>query len=173
MNLNDIPVEKLMLKPVEIWNEWLLLTAGDYTAGEYNAMTIAWGSMGMMWGRPFVQVVVRPTRHTLSFMNRYDSFTVCGFGTGRREALSLLGSKSGRDGDKIAESGLTPVAATNVAAPAFAEAELVIECTKAYTQQFDPAGFVAEYIEKCYNDDYHWAYFGEIAAVRGVSSYVR
>lgn len=171
MELHSIPVDTLHLRPVQAWNEWFLLAAGDFAAGDLNAMTIAWGSMGVMWGKPFVQVVVRPTRYTLGFMQRHDSFTVCAFGKEHRAALSLLGTKSGRDSDKIAESKLTPVAASTVAAPAFAEAELVVECTKIYAQQFDPACFVADYIAGNYTDDYHWAFFGEIAEVRGVSMY--
>ena len=74
-------------------------------------MTISWGSLGVMWGRPFVQVVVRPQRYTFEFMERYQTFTLCAFPRQYHQALSLLGTKSGRDGDKIAEAGLTPTSA--------------------------------------------------------------
>jgi flavin reductase (DIM6/NTAB) family NADH-FMN oxidoreductase RutF len=90
-------------------------------------MTVAWGSMGVMWGKPFAQVVVRPVRYTFEFMEQYDSFTLCAFPAEYRQTLLMLGTKSGRDGDKIAESGLTPVVSANVAAPGFAEAELIVE----------------------------------------------
>ena len=40
------------------------------------------------------------------------------------------------------EAGLTPQAAAQVAAPVFAEAELVIECRKLYWQDLDPAHFL-------------------------------
>ena len=83
--------------------QWLLLTGGDFARGKFNAMTISWGSLGIIWGRPFVQVVVRPTRYTHEFMERFDTFTVTAFPERHRRALNLLGSKSGRDGDKIAE----------------------------------------------------------------------
>ncbi len=166
-----IPVEQFMLKPIQAWNDWFLLAAGDFTAQRYNAMTVAWGSMGVMWGRPFVQVVVRPTRYTFEFMEKYDNFTVCAFPEAQRDALSLLGSKSGRDSDKMTESGLTPIASSTVSAPGFDEAELIIECTKIYSQQLDPARFNAPYISKLYNNDYHWAYFGEIVAVSATKVY--
>lgn len=152
--------------------QWLLLTGGDFAARKYNTMTISWGSLGVVWGRPFVQVLVRPTRHTHEFMEQFDTFTVTAFPEQQRAALNLLGTKSGRDGDKIAESGLTPVAATKVAAPAFAEAELVLECRKIYRDRFDPAGFLEPKIESFYpQKDYHTVYFGEIVAVRGEAKY--
>jgi len=58
-------------------------------------MTVAWGSLGTMWNLPFAQIVVRPTRHTFGFMERFDTFTLCAFPEPRRKALQLLGSTSG------------------------------------------------------------------------------
>lgn len=154
-------------------NQWLLLTAGDFASKRYNAMTIAWGSMGTMWNKPFVQVVVRPQRHTRKFMDEFDSFTVCAFRPALRSALQLLGSKSGRDGNKIAESGLTPAAASAVEAPIFAEADLAIECRKIFWQDMDPKGFVSPAIAANYSaKDYHRIYFGEIIAISGTAEYV-
>jgi flavin reductase (DIM6/NTAB) family NADH-FMN oxidoreductase RutF len=128
-------------------------------------MTVGWGSLGTMWGKPFAQVVVRPSRYTREFMEAYDTFTLCAFPENHRKALQLLGSKSGRDGDKIAEAGLTPAASSAVAAPCFEEAELVIECRKIYWQDMDAANFVDADIRKNYpQKDYHRIYFGEIVA---------
>lgn len=153
-------------------NEWLLLTSGDYSAGKFNAMTISWGSMGFIWGRPFTQVVVRPSRHTFGFINQYDTFTLCAFGAEYKKALGLLGSKSGRDGDKIAESGLTPQAAVVAAAPAYAQAKLVIECRKLYWQDMDPSHFLLPEIDENYGGtDYHRIFFGEILHISGTAEY--
>jgi flavin reductase (DIM6/NTAB) family NADH-FMN oxidoreductase RutF len=153
-------------------NQWLLLTAGDFNSRRFNTMTIAWGSIGTMWNKPFVQVVVRPQRHTRKFMDEFETFTVCAFPTACRSALQLLGSKSGRDGNKILESGLTPAAATAVGAPVFAEATLAIECRKVYWQDMDPRGFASSSIAANYPvKDYHRIYFGEIVAIRGTGEY--
>ena len=150
----------------------MLLTAGDFAQGKFNTMTISWGSLGIIWGRPFVQVLVRPTRHTHEFMEAFDTFTVTAFPEQCRGALSLLGAKSGRDGDKIAEAGLTPVAATMIAAPAFAEAELVLECRKIYRDPLESRAFLGPKIESCYpQKDYHTVYFGEIVAIRGEAKF--
>ncbi len=136
-------------------------------------MTVAWGSFGVMWNKPFVQVVVRPTRYTFEFMNNFDTFTLTAFPEKYRKALSLLGTKSGRDGDKISEAGLTPIAAKKVAAPAFAEADLIIECKKIYWQDFDPAHFLDAKIEKNYpKKDYHRVYFGEIILIQATERYL-
>lgn len=153
---------------------WLLLTSGDFSQKQFNSMTISWGSLGVMWNRPFAQVVVRPVRYTFEFIERFDSFTLCAFPKSYRKALSLLGSKSGRDGDKIAEAGLTPTAARVVSAPAFAEAELVIECRKIYWQDFDPSHFLDAQIDQNYpQKDYHRIYYGEIVAIEGAAVYQR
>jgi flavin reductase (DIM6/NTAB) family NADH-FMN oxidoreductase RutF len=173
MTLQTIPFDRFASKVFHLFDEqWLVLTAGDFAQGKFNAMTISWGSLGIIWGRPFVQVVVRPTRHTHGFMERFGTFTVTAYPESCRRALNVLGSKSGRDGDKIAEAGLTPVASTQVAAPAFAEAELVLECRKLYHSPLDPRHFLDPAIESNYpKKDYHTVYFGEIVAIRGVAKY--
>lgn len=173
MKLTPIPPEKLRVNAHDLWaNHWLILTAGDFAKRDYNAMAVGWGSIGTMWSKPFALVVVRPTRHTRKFIEKYDTFTLCAFPESHRKAVQLLGTKSGRDGDKIAEAGLTPVASTLIAAPAFAEAELVIECRKIYSDDIDPKHFLDPAIEKNYPQrDYHRIYFGEIVAVFGTKSY--
>src|SRR5512137_3109350 len=102
MNRQPIDLPRLILRPMYLWGtQHLVLTSGDFGQEAFNAMTIGWGSLGIMWSRPFVQVVVRPTRYTYEFMERYDTFTVCDFPARYADALDLLGNRSGRDGDKI------------------------------------------------------------------------
>jgi flavin reductase (DIM6/NTAB) family NADH-FMN oxidoreductase RutF len=152
--------------------EWMLLTAGDFRRGHFNAMTVGWGSFGTMWTIPFAQVVVRPTRYTYEFMEQYPTFTLCGFSASYRNALQLLGSKSGRDGDKITESSLTPIESTQVAAPGFAEADLIVECRKMYWDDLNPEHFLDAGIETHYSlKDYHRIYFGEIVTILGTNTY--
>jgi flavin reductase (DIM6/NTAB) family NADH-FMN oxidoreductase RutF len=169
----DIQPEELVVRAHGLWDrQWLLLTAGDFAADDFNTMTVSYGALGTMWHRPLALVVVRPTRFTHEFMERHASFTLCAFPEERREALKLLGTRSGRDGDKIAAAGLTPTPARSVAAPAFAEAELVIECAKMYWQDMEAAHFLRPDIEAEYPEkDYHRIYFGEILAAAGVPAY--
>ncbi len=174
MERRPIEPNHFVARPCGLFDaQWLLLTCGDFAARDFNCMTISWGSLGTMWGVPFAQVVVRPQRYTFQFMEKYSTFTVCAFPERYRPALALLGSKSGREGDKLAEAGLTPAPATVVAAPGYAEAELVIECQKIYWSDFDPAHFVDRAIDPHYPaGDYHRSYFGQIAAVTGDAEYL-
>lgn len=173
MELKPIPFNKFQLKRISLLDEqWLLLSAGDFARKEFNSMVISWGSLGVMWSKPFVQVVVRPTRYTYEFINKFPDFTLCAFPEEYRKVLNKLGSKSGREIDKITHSGLTPCPAELVAAPVYAEAELVLECRKMYWQDMNPANFLDEKITKCYtSDDYHRIYFGELLAVHGVDKF--
>ena len=174
MPLNTIPTDKFIVNNVDLWsNKWLLLTSGDFEKNAFNTMTVGWGSLGVMWNKPFAQVVVRPTRYTYNFMEQYDTFTLCALPEKYRKALELLGSKSGKYGDKIAESGLQPIASTQIAAPAFAEAELIIECQKIYLDDFKPDHFLDHRIHTNYPmKDYHRVYFGEILVILGEDKYV-
>lgn len=86
--------------------QWALVTAG--TPEHYNTMTISWGGLGTLWRRPVATVYVKKNRYTFEFMEQSDYFTVSFYPEEQRRALSLLGSTSGRDGDKVAAAGLTP-----------------------------------------------------------------
>ena len=174
MQLEIAPLD-FAVRPHHIFSKQsMLLTAGDYSAGNYNAMTVGDGSFGIMWGKPFALVIVRPSRYTFEFMEKYPSFTLCAFGPVHASALRLLGSKSGRDGDKITESGLTVTASTVVAAPNFREAELVVECRKTYWDDLDPNHILTpkRELESYYpSGNFHRIYFGEVLAVHGTATY--
>jgi len=162
-----------LVRSHSLWaKQWLLLTSGDFSKDDFNCMTVGWGSFGTMWNKPFVQIVVRPTRYTYGFMERHDSFTLCVFPERFRKDLVTLGTKSGRDGDKLAEVNITPEASTRIAAPGYAEAELTVECRKIYSNDFEPARFLDERIEKQYPEkDYHRIYYGELVAIFGEQQY--
>jgi len=167
--LRTIPIDEFSLKVHTFWQkQWMILTSGDFNTGSFNSMTIGWGSFGIMWKKPFVQVVVRPTRYTFEFMEKYDSFTLCTLPRRYRKAYDILGTKSGREGDKIALSGITPTSSMHVSAPCYEESDLILECRKIYWQDIDPSNFLDPGISANYPDkDYHRAYFGEILDVRG------
>ena len=133
MKRKQIPSDSFRLSICRAWKKnWFLLTSSDFTAGKYNTMTVAWGSFGYMWNRPFAMAVVRPSRYTYEFMEQYPSFTLSLFPPEYATKLTYCGSNSGRDVDKIKECGLTPMASSDVEAPAFDEAELIVECEKIY-----------------------------------------
>lgn len=150
-----------------IGDKWMLITAVK-DSGALNTMTASWGGMGIMWGKPVATCVVRPVRYTYEFMEAADYFTLTFFPEEYRKALNLLGTKSGRDGDKIKEGGLTPViyCDSDDKTAYFAEADTVLICKKIYYQDIDPANFIDKDLDKNYpQKDYHRMYFGEIADV--------
>ena len=94
-------MNNLQFDPFEKFNsDWALLAAGP--AANCNAMTISWGSMGTIWGKPVITVYVRPDRYTFGFLKENETFTVSFYPEAFRDALKLMGTASGRDGDKAA-----------------------------------------------------------------------
>jgi flavin reductase (DIM6/NTAB) family NADH-FMN oxidoreductase RutF len=173
MELQRIDPDDLQIRCHHLWDSrWLLLCAGDLATAQFNLMTVAWGSFGTMWSRPFAQVVVRPTRFTFTFTERHETFTLCALPEACRPVLELMGRRSGRDIDKINDSGLTPLPSLRAAAPGFAEAELIVECRKIYWDDIEPGHFLDPGLERNYPEkDYHRVYYGEILAVRGTAAY--
>ena len=148
-----------------IGKEWALLTAGD--AKRFNTMTIGWGSVGFIWQRPVVTVLVRPPRYTHKFMDEFERFSVSFYDKKYRKALNILGSKSGRDTDKIAQSGLTPDFVDGV--PTFKEANLTVIAHKIYRGQLESAGFLVPSVDAEFypQKDYHTVYFAELVKTAG------
>jgi len=152
--------------------QWMLLTTGAFKKDEYNCMTIAWGAFGIMWHKPIVMVVVRPSRYSFKLIEKYDTFAVCGFTENYRDALLKCGSKSGANVNKFDIANLTAEAANTIAAPIISEAELIMECKKIYFNDLVSANFLLPEIENNYNgSDYHRLYFGEVLHIEGVKKY--
>lgn len=173
MNLEKIKPFDFNTNVFDLWNnQWMLVTSGDFEKSDFNTMTVAWGSFGVMWNKPFVQIVVRPNRYTYEFTEKYDSFTLTAFPEKYKDTLKFLGTKSGRDLNKIEEAGLTPLKSEIISSPGFEEAELIIECKKIYSDDFKPENFLIPEIDKNYpQKDYHKVYFGEIVNIKAINSY--
>lgn len=146
-------------------DQWMILASGNDSA--YNAMTIAWGSWGMLWSKPVVNVYIRTSRHTNHFMQENDYFTVTAFPNDARQSLQYMGSHSGRDEkDKAASAGLT-VEFTKLGNPVFKEAILAVECKKVYSSQLE-INNLPDYMKAMYNENdsvLHIMYVGEIVNV--------
>jgi len=143
--------------------KWMLITAGDSEG--FNTMTASWGGAGILWSLPVSMCFVRPTRYTYEFMEKGEYYTLSFYGEEYRKQLNLCGTKSGRDIDKVKETGFTPRFA-DCGAVYFDEAELVLVCKKLYYNDLDPKLFLDPGIEKHYPiKDYHREYIGEIIEV--------
>lgn len=135
--LNPESIEENLIHLIE--DDWMLVTAG--TPVKFNTMTANWGGTGYLWNKQVVFVFIRPERFTYGFTEDNSGFTLTFFGEDYRDALRLCGSKSGRDIDKVRETGLTPIF-TGRGYPAFKEAKLILECRKLYGEMLKREAFI-------------------------------
>lgn len=147
-----------------IGEQWMLITAGGQP--DFNTMTASWGGMGHLWNRDVAFIFVRPQRYTFGYTEDNETFTLSFFEAEYRDALQYCGTHSGRNVDKIEQTGLTPAVGTT-GAVYFEEARLVLECRKLYAQDLNASSFIDTDIrEDVYAaDDFHRMYVGEIVRV--------
>jgi len=150
-----------------IGKRWMLVTAGNKE--KFNTMTASWGGIGWLWNKPVAFVFVRPERYTHDFIEREARLTLSFYGEERRPTLQFCGTKSGRDVDKVAATGLTPVALES-GAMTFAQAQLTLDCRKLFKAPMAAQHFVDKSIlERCYSDkpggSFHDVYVVEIESL--------
>ena len=165
MSFEKIDISGLHIDPFsKIGKEWMLITAGK--SSDFNTMTASWGQMGVLWNKNVLTCYIRPNRYTFDFLESSECFTASFFGDNCRDALAFCGSHSGRDHDKVKETGLTPAEVDGCMT--FEEAELVLVCRKLYSYDIAENGFLTDdgIPEKVYNGEpYHRAYISEIIGV--------
>lgn len=159
----EINIKDLQENFVHMINDdWALLTSGS--AESFNTMTVSWGGLGELWGKDVGFVFVRPQRYTYEFMEKNDYFTLSFFGGEYKKELTVCGRKSGRDTDKIKETGFEPIAVGN--AVAFKQAKVTVVMKKLAYQDIDPKGFLDLSIMDNYKaNDFHRMYIGQIEKV--------
>ena len=164
MAFKEIAPEELMLNPfTKIGKEWMLITAGA-DAEHCNTMTASWGGLGVLWNANVSFAFVRPSRYTYEFMEREPYYSLSFLDPGGRRPLQYCGAHSGREVDKLAETGLVP--RFDAPAPYFEQARLALICRKMYTADIDPDRFLDPAISASYKEgDYHRMYVGEIVKV--------
>ena len=164
MAFKQIAPENFVVSPFQlIGKEWMLIAAEK--AGKVNAMTAAWGGLGVMWRKDVAFMVIRPSRFTKEFVDAAPVFSLNFFDVAHHSKLEYFGSVSGRDEDKVAKTGLH--VAREADAPYFAEANRVLVCRKLYAQTYEPGCFVDA---ACDTDnypkkDYHTLYVGEVIRI--------
>jgi len=115
------------LLPTPVW------IIGTYDKeGKSNMMTAAW--VGICCSQPpCVTISLREATYTYSNIMERKAFTVNIPSEGFAKEASYFGSVSGRDVDKLAITGLTPVRSELVDAPYLKEFPLIVECEVIYT----------------------------------------
>ena len=150
-----------------IGKDWMLVTAGNKE--KFNTMTASWGGIGWLWNRPVAFVFIRPERYTHEFIEREGRLTLSFYKEEYRRILQFCGTKSGRDVDKVKETGLRPVALES-GAMTFEQARLTLDCRKLFKSPMAEENFVDRSIlEKWYGNkpggSLHDVYVVEIEAV--------
>lgn len=143
--------------------EWCLIGAKKKD-GTFNAMTASWGGVGVLWNKNVVTIYVRPQRYTKEFIEESKSFTVAFFDESYKPALSVYGSKSGRDINKEEATGLTCVEDNGYMY--HEQAKLVFACDVLYEGKITYEEMVDKGVDVNYpNKDYHIVYIAEIKKV--------
>ncbi|MDD4600152.1 hypothetical protein SDC9_04040 [bioreactor metagenome] len=139
-----------------------LTTAHD---GKVNTMTIGWGSIGNIWGKPVFMVMVRHSRYTYELIEKSGEFTVSLPFHDMKKKLNFCGSKSGREVDKITVMEITTAPGQKTSTPVIADCGLTYECKIVYRQAMDATTLDPDYNQRWYGQgDYHTLYYGEIVA---------
>ena len=139
---------KTLAQPCPVW------IIGSYDkAGKPNVMTASWAAICCSQP-PMVTVSLRKATYTHGNIMESRAFTVNIPSERFAGAAMHFGSVSGRDVDKFAKSGLTPVKSAFVNAPYVKEFPLVLECRLVKTEELG----------------LHTMFIGEIVDVKALAS---
>lgn len=145
-----------------------VITAGK--EDHYNSMTASGGGLGLLFKKPTTWCILRTDRYTLEIIQKEQTYTMSYFPNEYKEQILFLGSKSGRDSDKMKEVELTSVQ-TPSGDMSFKEAGLIIECKLTEITTPNPNDYYTQeakdYIKEAYKEatDYRKYVFGEITHV--------
>jgi flavin reductase (DIM6/NTAB) family NADH-FMN oxidoreductase RutF len=134
------------------------------TGGRLNTMTIGWASIGFCWRKPVFMVAVRDSRHTFGLIEKASDYTVSVPTGDMKETIMYCGTKSGRDGDKLAACGLKTLEGQKVASPVIDAPAIHFECRIIFKSAMDPSHLAADLTSLYPEKDFHTLYFGEIMA---------
>ncbi len=130
---------------------------------EINTMTIAWGYVGFSWNKPYFVAMVRPQRYTYEIIQKAKDYTISiPYNDDMKRALTICGTKSGRDIDKEKEANIQYKPSKIVESPIIGSCNMHYECKISYVDKIDKEKFPEELKNNYVNDDYHYVYYGEI-----------
>lgn len=148
-------------KNLQILKQGAFLTAQH--GGALNTMTIAWGSIGVMWGRPVFTALVRKSRFTHELIEGAGAFCVSFPYENMARALAYCGKISGRDADKIQTLGLKIIPDENSGVPILDFHGMHLQCLVLYKHDITAQNLDKIVQETWYHEDaYHTLYFAEI-----------
>ena len=111
-----------MLNPVPA----VMVSCAD-REGKPNIITIAWAGT-VCTNPPMVSISVRPARYSDDMIRETGEFVINLVTEPLTRACDYCGVVSGRDVDKFAKTGLTPIPVEGVSVPGIAESPVSIAC---------------------------------------------
>lgn len=113
---------------------------------EWTMLTVAW--TGIVCSDPAMcYISVRPERASYPIIKKQMEFTINLTTTGMARATDWAGVRSGKDYDKFAETGLTPLPGEKVQSPTIDESPVSLECkVKSVTSLGTHDMFLAEIV---------------------------
>ena len=140
----------------------ILLVAGDPP----NPMTIGWATIGHIWNKQIMTVLVRPVRHTFNLMETVKDFSVCVLHDQYRKELNICGTKSGRNINKVETCKFTVEKCFKAESFFIADASIHFECRIVHKHFLDPTTLDPGINKRYYPlKDYHMVYYGEILGI--------
>jgi flavin reductase (DIM6/NTAB) family NADH-FMN oxidoreductase RutF len=178
VNFKEMNFDQLFkqISPEEICDNVFTLVGKVFpviTAGKedhYNSLTASGGGLGLLFKKPTAWCILRADRYTLEMIQKEQTYTMSYFPSEFKEQVLFLGSKSGRDSEKMKEVELTGVQ-TPSGDMSFKEARLIIECKLTEITTPNPNDFYSQeakdWINEAYKDANHYRkyVFGEITHV--------
>jgi flavin reductase (DIM6/NTAB) family NADH-FMN oxidoreductase RutF len=178
VNVKEMNFDQLFnqISPDEICDNIFTLVGKVFpviTAGKqdhYNSMTASGGGLGLLFKKPTTWCILRADRYTLEMIQKEQTYTMSYFPKEYKEQMLFLGSKSGRDSEKMKEVELTSVK-TPSEDMSFKEARLIIECKLTELTTPNPNDFYTQEAKDSINEAYKEAnhyrkyVFGEITHV--------
>ncbi|OGD74818.1 MAG: hypothetical protein A2Y64_00430 [Candidatus Coatesbacteria bacterium RBG_13_66_14] len=125
-------MDKLALAPATCLYPAPVVVVSCGVGGRANLITLAWAA-NVCAEPPQLAIAVRPTRHSHHLIAGEGAFVVNLPAAGHVGAVDFCGTFSGRDADKWAETGLTPVPSAKVPPPRIGEFPVNIECALRHT----------------------------------------
>jgi len=178
VNVKEMNFDQLFkqISPEEICDNVFTLVGKVFpviTAGKkdhYNSMTGSGGGLGLLFKKPTTWCILRADRYTLELIQKEQTYTMSYFPSEFKKQILFLGSKSGRDSEKMKEVELTGVQ-TPSGDMSFKEARLIIECKLTALTTANPNDFYSQEDKDAINEAYKEAHhyrkyvFGEITHV--------
>lgn len=140
-----------------------LLLASTKRSSESNLMTIGWGTIGIIWSKAELVVLVRPSRYTYEFIEDSGEFTVNVPTPEMAKFVLFCGTNSGRDVDKLATFDIATTPGQKVSSITIDACPIVYECRVSHKNDVIPEELLGDIVPSYYSGgDFHRVYFGEI-----------